>query len=328
MGEAFKLRGSELWQARKRLRVNRGVVARMLGLHDKTYGAIERKNLSIPPEALEKAHLVVRLADGINGDRWEPKDREAKIDLPFPRPDCPTCRTPLTTKSVNQSRTRGKVFYFRCKQCERRFWSNTGELHRANEGRGNWKDVAGRPKCPACDVLCWIEGRSSSRHGKRFWRCPKCKKLYARIRGKIEAANFPVHRRSIRFLKNRVCPKCGAERLRLRSRPPNSPHWYFVCPDCNGRFRWNKKLKRLVVAKGASRKRHPGRKPGMTKERAKEAARIEELVQQNGGRRGALKKAVEKFRAESYPNLDFHTVYERVQKMRHDCKSAKKTGNK
>lgn len=331
MGETFGLRGDELWRARKRLGVSRGAAARALGLHDKTYGAIERRGGSIPPESLEQALLFVRLANGINGDHWEPKERKPKTELPFSRPDCPDCKIPLTTKSVNLSPVRGRTFYFQCKQCGGRFWSNDGEIRRANEGRGNWKNLKGRPKCSDCAETCWVDERAGQRRRKRIWICPKCKKRYTRSKGNLMAVELEPKRRRVSFLRNRDCPKCSGLRLRLRASPPNAPYWYFNCPDCHERFRWNPELGRLVVARGKSKKRHAGRKPGMTKERIAEAERIEDLVRDNGGQRGALKQAVEQFRKESGSKLDFHTDYERVQKIRQDYRAyrtAQKHGRK
>ena len=325
----FEIRGEQLWQARKRLGVSRGVVGRILGVNDKTYGAIERKNAEIPPEAREQAALFVQLATGADdGADWQAKEREPKVELPFARPACPKCAISLVVKSAQHtSPQRGTYFYFRCKVCRARFWSSDGTLHAVNEGRGNWKNVKGRPKCPDCNRVCWVETRSSVRHGKRLWKCQKCDKLYALVSGKPVLAVLPKRlKRSP--LKNRDCPKCGGHRLRIRSRPPNASYWYFSCPDCPGRFRWNKKLNRLVVAKGPSRKRHAGRKPGMTLERIAEAEQLERLVVKFGGERGAFKKAVEQFRKESYPLLDYHTMYERCEKMRYDLKRSKKTGRK
>jgi len=60
-------------------------------------------------------------------------------------------------------------------------------------------------------------------------------------------------------------------------------------------YRWNKKLKRLVVAKGPSKKRRVGRTPGMTKARKATAQKLLKLQAQfaeQSGTRGALKKAV------------------------------------
>ncbi|MGH9561984.1 MAG: hypothetical protein ACRD3S_11065, partial [Terracidiphilus sp.] len=103
---------------------------------------------------------------------------------------------------------------------------------------------------------------------------------------------------------------------------------YFMCPDCRASFRWNKELNRLVVAQGPSKKRHVGRRPGMTPERRTKAERLETLIGQFGGKRGSIKKAVQQFGKEFYPNMDFYTVNELARKMRQDLHRSPKVGSK
>jgi len=288
--------GLQLWQARKHLGLSRGQVGRMIGLHDKTLGAIERKDSPVPDAAKAKAALFMELAGSGNGLAWQPKAREPKVKLPFARPTCPDCKLLLAVKSAyHRSPQRGTYFYFRCLNCKRRFWSNDGVAHGAKVGRGNWKNLSERPTCPDCRQVCWLDGRAGRAHKKRIWACPRCKKRYVSVAGKPEMIVLPKHLKRVPFLASRTCPKCQGNHLRVRTRPPNAPYWYFVCPDCRVGYRWNKKLGRLVVAKGPSKKRSVGRAPGMTKARKATAQRLLKLQAQfteQNGIRGALKKAV------------------------------------
>jgi RNase P subunit RPR2 len=321
----LEISGHALWEARKRIGASRGLVGRMLGLHDKTVGAIERKNLPIPEPAKQNATLFIELAgNDPRGRTWEPKAREPKIRLPFARPSCPTCTLLLVVKSANHlSPQRGRYFYFRCPSCKEKFWSNDGIAHRAKIGRGNWKELPDRVSCPDCDQMCWADGRASKRHGKRVWECPRCKKHYFSVQGKPVVAVLPKRLKRIPFLNSRICPKCRGERLRLRARPPNAPHWYFNCPDCGTGYRWNKKLERLVIAKGPSKKRRVGRTRGMSKPRIADAKRLLELQAQHaqrGGSRGALKKAV----AEVFPKDNPASAYVRANRILYDYRQLKR----
>ena len=296
VGSDVEISGQQLWQARKHLGLSRGHVGRMLHLPDKTVGAIERKDLPIPDAARANAALFMKLAGSDNGRAWRPKAREPKVKLPFARPTCPDCKLQLVVKSAHhRSPQRGTYFYFRCPQCKQRFWSNDGVTHRAKVGRGNWKNLSDRPTCPDCHQVCWFDGRASRTHKKRIWACPRCKKRYVNAAGQPNEITLPKHLKRVPFLPSRTCPKCHSNRLRLRTRPPNAPYWYFRCPDCEVGFRWNGKLKRLVVAKGPSKERRVGRAPGMTKARKATAQWLLKLQARFGeqsGSRGALKKAV------------------------------------
>ena len=241
-----EIRGHSLWEARKRVSLSRGDVGRLIGLHDKTVGEIERKNLPVPDRAMRRTALFLELTQpGLSSREWHPISPGPKVVLPFPRPDCPNCKIRLTTRSAKHSSPqRGQYFYFQCGNCKARFWSSDGTPHAANEGRGNWKNVAG-PKCRDCNRLCWVEGRSSRRHGRQFWKCPKCDKVYLSVRGKAVLTDRPKPLKRVSFLKSRDCPRCTGKRLRIRTRPPNAPYWYFMCPDCGAGFRWNTSRKLL-----------------------------------------------------------------------------------
>lgn len=324
-GSGSEISGHALWEARKRIGASRGLVGRMIGLHDKTVGAIERKNLPVPDVARSKAALLLELCEGAAANpTWNPKAAQPKIELPFRRPKCPSCTIPLTLRSAKHaSPQRGQYFYFQCKGCAQRFWSNDGTVRPAKEGRGNWKDVKGRLTCPKCDQVCWFDGRASATHKKSIWACPRCKERYVNVGGKPESIVLPKHRKMVAFLPNRKCPKCSGERLQIRASPPNAPYWYFTCPDCGVGYRWNKKLKRLVIAKGPSKKRRVGRARGMTKARIAEAQKLLKLQAQHAqrsGSRGALKKAV----ADVFPQGDPSANYVRANRTLYDYRQIKR----
>lgn len=69
------------------------------------------------------------------------------------------------------------------------------------------------------------------------------------------------------FLPERKCPHCGSRHLRIKARPG-----YLRCGNCDGSFRWNEKLGRLVEL---TRRRKYKRAPQFGRPAAKRAVFVE-----------------------------------------------------
>ena len=193
--------GRLLWEARKQLKLSRGEMGRLIGLDYRALAVIERKNEMVPSAAGAMAVTLIRRARELLSPTWRPVERKTSIQLPFDRPNCPECNRSLVLKSVNKSHARGTVFYFRCPSCQRRYWSVDGVLKKANEGRGNWKNVPGRFECPDCHEICWFDGRASGRYGRTIWQCPKCKKRFQNVNGgRPELMRLPKPLKRVPFL--------------------------------------------------------------------------------------------------------------------------------
>ena len=133
------------------------------------------------------------------------------------------------------------------------------------------------------------------------------------------------------FLPSRKCPNCGTEHLYIKGRPsqPNVRAYYFGCSHCDSRFRWNPKLKRLIILRRrkAYTRGNPlgGRPTGMGSERKNQALRLKDAMSryeaEHHTKRGALKFAVK----DVFPKDEFHSAHSRAAQILKDYKAAEAT---
>jgi transposase-like protein len=216
------LNGVDFRRARRLLKMPQYIAAAICGLSQTELNEIERGNLALPQVALDGGLTINRLASQIrqNLPKLQPSDAASwkHNKLSFTRPNCPHCNTALRSHHHSErSESRGRYWRFECPSCDRRFWSTDGTPHPV--GRGAWKVLADRVRCPDCDVDCVTAASPGKRSVKRFWRCPKCDQRYRSENGIAVLTQPGGHPKLLPFLPDRNCPKCEAGHLYIKGRP-------------------------------------------------------------------------------------------------------------
>jgi len=249
-----------------------------LGISAGELQTIEAKNSPFPDIARPALADVLNLARRLPTEpplwikNWNRFSKPAAM-IAFSVPPCPGCGSNLATTGKEETRNRGLYWSFSCRGCGGKYWSNDGYLRLVIPGRGWKRKNIDHPVCLRCNVECCVIGSPGSSNQQHYFECPECKQHYRMRKDKpVLTTPFVGPRVELPFLPDRSCLNCARGRLRIRLRPPRTKQYLFNCRgegSCGRSFKWNEKLKKLVLLKqrsGAKRvPKQPGRKPDQRK---------------------------------------------------------------
>jgi hypothetical protein len=245
--EVDEIRFSDVRAARRVLDMKGRVAAGILGMSYNELRKGERADSPVPAQCAKSAEGILQLAERVRRSpgpgRREAANPRLRVLLPFKRPRCLDCRCPLWIAVTAYSVRRGEHWYFKCGKCGRRYWSNDGRANPVNSKGGNWRALKNRVRCEDCGVEC-------SKKSGYYWECPRCRKRYRNLKGRVQPTIRGFHVvRHLPFLHTRNCPNCGKPRLQIRARPhpPKVRCYYFECSACRKRYKFDKKIGRLVL---------------------------------------------------------------------------------
>jgi hypothetical protein len=244
----------------------------ILGISPHELQRIESDNSTFPETVKVAMADVVQLARRIPAEppswikAWNRFSTTPAHSLPFSIPPCPGCGSNPSIAGRDETRLRGVYWSFLCRGCGGKYWSRDGILQLVNPGRGWRRKIVDRPTCPHCQVECVVTGSPGSSMKQHYFRCPKCERHYRLKGGKLVLTTpFVGPRVELDFLPDRGCPNCKNGSLRIRLRPPRTKEYLFNCRgdgSCRRSFKWNAKLKKLVMLEPRKLNRRPKRSPG------------------------------------------------------------------